>query len=216
MKLRFFSPRECPSFILLVAVFLYSVSLVTAQTTATTPAPTPTTPDDAAAKAAQRKQRFEEAKKRLENSDQHSQEAAKDPSPSASPNDLMLSPILVNMLVGETQRFSLFDVAGHKLTAVAEWSINDTSVADLAIQDGVPVLTSKTTGTVKLRARVDAQSTEATVNVITPEEMKPGTIRWSTPPVPGFKPKDIVIAVPSGPRPPPNSDSSKPPSQPPN
>lgn len=108
----------------------------------------------------------------------------------------MLSPNLVNMLVGETQRFSLFDVAGHNLTSQADWSVSDSSTADLAVEDGVPVLTSKRTGTVRVTGRVGARSVEARINVITPEDMKPGTVRWSSPSAPCTKPVRIVPAVP--------------------
>lgn len=76
--------------------------------------------DLAAAKAAERKKHFDELKKKLENENPRAQEQ---PSGSASNssqeshNELSLSPVLVNMLVGQTQRFSLFDFAGHKLTS---------------------------------------------------------------------------------------------------
>ena len=162
-------------------------------------APPSTAADDAAAKAAERKKRFDEAKKRLENSasqQQNGSDAAA--SCSYSPNDLSLSPALVNIVVGETQRFSLFDQAGHKLTAQADWSVSDSSIAELHVESDGPVLTSKQKGTARVQARVDAHSAEATVNVISAEEMKPGTIRWSAPPTPCAKTKGIVVAVPSG------------------
>lgn len=115
-----------------------------------------------------------------------------------SPNDLSLSPILVNMLVGETQHFSLFDYAGHKLTSQADWSVSDPSIAELTVVNGEPALPSKQTGTVTVRATVDARSSEATVHVITPEEMRPGTVRWQAPTRPGSKTIQVVPAVPSG------------------
>ena len=34
------------------------------------------------------------------------------------------------MLVGNTQHFSLFDLAGHKLTSQADWTVSDSSIAD--------------------------------------------------------------------------------------
>ena len=183
-----------------------------AQATSTPPAAnsnTPSTQDSAAAKAAERKKRFNEAEKKLENSDLRPQEQSKNsPSNSSyvSPNELSLSPILVNMLVGNTQHFSLFDLAGHKLTSQADWTVSDSSVAQLSVIDGVPTLISRQTGTVHIGARIDGRYAEATVNVITPDEMKPGTIRWQAPSIPGFKPIQIVPAVPSsGTRPTPDS-----------
>jgi hypothetical protein len=162
------------------------------------PAANPAT-DDAAAKAAARKKRFEEAKKHLENSASQPQSgAAASSSCSYSQSDLSLSPALVNMVVGNTQRFSLFDLAGHKLTAQADWSVSDSSIAEIRVEGGEPVLTSKQKGTVRVQARVDSHSAESTVNVIAPEDMKPGTIRWSTPNNPCAKTTEIKIAVPSG------------------
>jgi hypothetical protein len=174
------------------------------QTPSAQPGTTPTSgtastsPD--AAKAAERKRRFEEEEQRLENAAPQpqppGQSAAQGGNCQSSPDDLMLSPNLVNMLVGETQQFSLFDVAGHKLTSRAEWSVSDSSTADLTVEGGIPVLTSKRTGTVRVTARVDARSVEATINVITPEDMKPGTVRWSSPSNPCTKPARVVPAVP--------------------
>jgi hypothetical protein len=155
---------------------------------------------DSATKAADRKRRFEQEKERLESAGPRpqapTQSAAQSDNCHASPDDLMLSPNLVNMLVGETQRFSLFSVAGHKLTSQADWSVSDSSTADLTVEGGVPVLTSKRTGSMRVSARVGGRSVEATINVIAPEDMKPGTVRWSSPSPPCTKPVRIVQAVP--------------------
>jgi hypothetical protein len=59
----------------------------------------------AAAKAAERKKRFDEARKKLKNSDPHPQEQSKNSLSNSlhnSPDNLSLSSILVNMLVGNT------------------------------------------------------------------------------------------------------------------
>jgi hypothetical protein len=196
---------------------LFFSPVVGAQATSTPPAANSNTlsaPDSAAAKAAERKKRFDEAEKKLENSDPRPQEQSRNPPSNSlhvSPNDLSLSPILVNMLVGNTQHFSLFDLAGHKLTSQADWTVSDSSVAELSVINGVPTLVSKQTGTVHVRARIDERSAEASVNVITPADMKPGTILWQAPSIPGFKPIQIVQAVPSsGTRPAPPPDSGRP------
>ena len=196
-------------FALIVLPHLFFSPTAGAQATSTSPAAnanTQSTADSAVTKAAERKKRFDEAKKKLENSDPHPQEQSKNSlsnsspvSPnnlSLSPNNLSLSPNLVNMLVGNTQRFSLFDLAGHKLTSQADWTVSDSSIAELSVIDGVPTLASKQIGTVHVRARIDSRSAETVVNVITPEQMKPGTILWQAPPVTGFKPVQIVPAVP--------------------
>jgi hypothetical protein len=189
-------------FALIVLPHLFFSPTAGAQGTSTSPAAnanTQSTADSAVTKAAERKKRFDEVKKKLENSDPHPQEQSKNsPSNSSpvSPNNLSLSPNLVNMLVGNTQRFSLFDLAGHKLTSQADWTVSDSSIAELSVIDGVPTLASKQIGTVHVRARIDSRSAETVVNVITPEQMKPGTILWQAPPVTGFKPVQIVPAVP--------------------
>jgi hypothetical protein len=201
---------------LILVPHLFFSPLAGAQAASAPPAAnlsTPSTPDAGAGKAAERKKRFDEAKKKLENSDPRPQEPSKNsPSNSSygSPYDLSLSPALVNMLVGNTQHFSLFDLAGHKRTSQADWTVSDSSIADLSVINGIPTLVSKHTGTVYVRARFDDRSTEATVNVITPDQMKPGTILWQAPSIPGYKPIQIVPAVPSGaPRPAPPSGSGK-------
>jgi hypothetical protein len=155
---------------------------------------------DAAAKAAERRKRFEAEKARLENSDPKpkSQAGSSAPDPChSSENDLSLSPIFVNMTVGDTHGFSLFDIAGHKLTSQAEWSVSDSSIAELRVENGVPVLSAKQLGTVRLTARVDTRSIEATINVITPEElMKPGTVQWRAAGYPCSHSTRVVQAVP--------------------
>jgi hypothetical protein len=187
---------------IVLAVHSFCLSGARAQATATSPvgpSSDASAQDLAAAKAAERKKHFEELKKRLEGDNPHPQETSTSSSSNtsqASANELSLSPVLVNMLVGQTQRFSLFDFAGHKLTSQADWSIDDSSVAELSVIDGVPTLVSKQTGTVRVRAREEGRSAEATVHVITPEEMKVGTILWRAPDAPGNKTVKIVPAVP--------------------
>lgn len=99
------------------------------------------------------------------------------------------------MFVGATQRFSLFDHDGHKLTSAADWSVEDSSIAELTIdEDGTPKLTGRQTGKTRLTARVDSRSSEAHINVIKPEDMTSGTINsaWLAPPTPCSKPAAIV------------------------
>ncbi len=99
------------------------------------------------------------------------------------------------MFVGATHQFSLFDHDGHKLTSVANWSVEDSSIAELTIEeDGTPTLTGKQTGKTRLTARVDSHSSEAHINVIKPEDMTSGTINsaWLAPPTPCSKPPASV------------------------
>jgi hypothetical protein len=160
------------------------------QAAGSSPIQTTDASSDAAANAAARKKKFEEYKPRLEGSEgQHA------PAPDDPHQTLLLSPILVNMLVHDTQRFSLFDVDGHNLTAKAEWTLSNSYVADLTT-DGVPMITAKDTGTVTVRARVGELSAEASVTVHPGDKLPVGTIRWQAPAVPGHKTTQIIQAVP--------------------
>ncbi|MGA8038392.1 MAG: hypothetical protein WA823_16925 [Candidatus Acidiferrales bacterium] len=160
-------------------------------------APQQTPASDAAAKAAERKKRFEEAEKRLEAADgSHASDPAPSDSKPGSPDDISISPVLVNMLIGETQSFSLFDAAGHNLTQKADWSLSNSYVAEMQ-GNGVPTIVSKDAGTVTVHARVGMRSTDATVTVHPGSSLPIGTIRWQAPPVKGFKPVQIIQAVPT-------------------
>lgn len=172
-------------------------SASSAQTnSASTAATSLTAQDDDAAKAAERRRRFEAEKARIEaaGSSPSTSTTATEPC-QASESHLMLSPDFVNMFVGATQQFSLFDHDGHKLTSVADWSVEDSSIAELTInEDGTPTLTGKQTGKTLLTARVDSGSSEAHINVINPEDMASGTINsaWLAKPTPCSKPAAIV------------------------
>jgi hypothetical protein len=155
--------------------------------------------DDAAAKVAERRRHFEAEKARIEAAGPSSSTSTAATEPcQASESDLMLSPNFVNMFVGATQLFSLFDHDGHKLTSAADWSIEDSSIAELTIdKDGTPVLTGKQTGKTRLTAHAETRSSEAHINVINPRDMTSGTINsaWLAKPAPCSKPTGIVPAA---------------------
>jgi hypothetical protein len=157
--------------------------------------PTPSATPDAAAKAAERKKRFEQEEKRLENAESAQTESKSEPG-KASDDDLSISPVLVNMLVHETQGFSLFDSAGHNLTSKAEWTLSNSYVADLTT-NGVPTISTKDAGTLTVSARVGSRTAQASVTVHPGDTLPIGTIRWQAPKVRSFKATKIVIAVPS-------------------
>ena len=167
-----------------------SASASTTQATSSSTTQSPDANSDAAAKAAARKKKFEEEKQRLE-----STEGQHVPATGDAQQTLLISPILVNMLVHDTQRFSLFDVQGHNLTAKAEWSLSNSYVADLTT-DGVPTITAKDHGTVTVRARVGGVTAESSITVHPGDKLPVGTIRWQAPAVPGFKTTQIIQAVP--------------------
>lgn len=156
---------------------------------------TPSATPYAAAKAAERKKRFEEEEKRLENAESAQTEPKSEPG-RASNDDLSISPLSVNMLVHETQGFSLFDSAGHNLTSKAQWTLSDSYVADLTT-NGVPTISTKDVGTLTVSARVGSRTAQASVTVHRGATLPIGTIRWQRPKVRNFKATQIVIAVPS-------------------
>jgi len=149
--------------------------------------------DSAVAKAEARKKKFEEEKARLEGT----QRKEEDPCASGKPV-LYITPTEASMLVGESRGFTLFDTDGHKLTAAADWSISNSSYAELT-KGSEPTVTAKSEGTFQLVARVDSRTAEATVKVYPGSQLPIGTVRWSVAPVPCSKKPVIsrtVAAVP--------------------
>jgi hypothetical protein len=87
------------------------------------------------------------------------------------------------MLVGESRGFTLFDTAGHKLTADAEWSVSSSDRAALTPGDE-PTVTARGEGSFKVTARIDTRSAEATVKVYPGDKLPVGAIRWRVAPIP--------------------------------
>ncbi len=215
-------------FLALLTAFLLNSPEISAQSPATSrssaqpnsalSASTSSTAQDAAvAQAAERRRRFEAEKAQIEAAGPSSSPSTTATEPcQPSQRDLDLSPSFVNMFVGATHQFSLFDHDGHKLTSVADWSVEDSSIALLTIdEDGTPLLTGKQTGKTRLTARVDSRSSEAHINVINPEDMTSGTINsaWLAPPTPCSNP--VAIVPPARSRFPQQSTPSKTPCAPP-
>src|SRR5262249_31042263 len=92
---------------------------------------------DAAAKAAERKKRFEEQRRRLEETTSNSVVPQ-----TASGQTLFISPAVVNMVSGDYQCFSAFGIDGKTVTDKVQWSISDSSVAELSTS-GDPTILSK-------------------------------------------------------------------------
>lgn len=180
------------------AIGFYCASAsVLCQTPQPAPAPVsstaPSSQDDAASAAAARRKRFEEDKAALENStagESQTSGVTNDGSsrPCIAEGELVIGPNFVNMFLGfgsGTQSFDLFDRTSHERISHAEWSIDDSYVADLIInEDGSPVLAGKHTGRVRLTARVGSRTGEAHINVVTREDMASGAITedWLYPP----------------------------------
>lgn len=143
-----------------------------------------------AAKAA-RRQAFEEERARLENGDGSNDSVPADPAAT-----LFVSPAKVGMLLGDRQAFTVFDIDGKNRTSEVEWSLTNSYVADLD-NGAPPAVTAKDHGTVTLRARLGGESAESVITVYAGDSLKIGTVRWSAPPIPGYKTSKIVNAVPS-------------------
>jgi hypothetical protein len=178
------------------------------RTNAQTP-PTPTSSQadsDAAAKAAERKKRFAEAKKALENQEPPAPQvktqnqpfdAHSTGKPAEQPTTKVVFTIPVTMAVGESQAFHLYDEKRGQVTSEAQWTlIGDSLAADLTIVGGVPTVTSKNTGAVALRGVLGDRSAIATIDVVTKDQIANMT-RWSQLPQKERASLTIIPAVPS-------------------
>jgi hypothetical protein len=179
---------------LALAILLVPLAAVAShQGTQSTPPSTQnnTSDSDAAAKAAARKKKFQEDARRLEENGNNLQ-----PPPASPDQTLFVSPGAVAMLPGDEHSFTLFDIDGHNLTSQAEWSVSNSSVADLAPR-GMPTIKAKSPGTVTVRARVGSSESEAEVKVYEGKSLPAGTITWSVPSLPGYTSKNMSQAMPS-------------------
>ena len=152
--------------------------------------------DDAAAKVAARKKKFEEAKARLEGQE-HTQQTQPAPCSDGKPV-LYITPNEASMLVGESRGFTLFDTEGHKLTAAADWSVSSSSLATLT-PGKEPMVTANAEGTFTVTARIDSRSAEATVKVYPGNSLPIGTIRWKVDPIPCSKNGAVTKIVQAAP-----------------
>src|SRR5262249_20786362 len=139
----------------------------------------------------ERKKRFEEQRRRLEETTSNSSGTSAN-----SGQRLFISPAVVNMVVNDMQSFSAFGIDGKTVTDKVQWSISDSSVAELSTS-GDPTILSKGPGTAILRARIGATDAEAKITVISGKALPIGSVRWSSGDIPGFKTMKIMPAVPS-------------------
>jgi hypothetical protein len=152
------------------------------------------TSSDEVGKGAERKRRFEEQRKKLEE-ERPSSRIGVETEVSAD-QTLFVSPSVTNMLVGDTRDFCVFDIDGKILTREAEWTIDDAGIATLN-GEHQPTIIAKHSGHAILRARVVSRSAEASITVLDGDKIPNGTIKWSVPNYPGYKSKQIVQAVPT-------------------
>lgn len=188
---------NCVSFFRLsciVVIFFFTATIQSAQHFAHQPVQSSATVSgDEAAKAAERKRRFEEQKRKLEEAEGASKVAAET---EVSPDQtLFVSPSVSNMLPGDFREFCAFDINGKILTREAEWTIDDPGIAALDVKEA-PTITTRRPGKATLRARVGGQTAEAAIAVLDGDKLPDGTVKWSAPNYPGYKNKQIVQAVP--------------------
>jgi hypothetical protein len=137
-----------------------------------TPSPaTPMTPaDDAAAKAAERKKRFDEQRKLLESGVVPPKEERRikiDP-------DLMFSPYAANLLVHEQLQFRLYDKGNVEVTSQGSYGAGPTKVVNFYIVKGLPTVVAAGPGTATLGVVVGNRRTQATITVYPGDKLPKG------------------------------------------
>jgi hypothetical protein len=189
------SPKHCwlaGAFVAMLA-FAFMPKLTPAQSSPSQPAaPAASTSQTPADQAAERKRKFEEDERRLENGEVSHDD---DSSSSEKQPTLFVSPAEVGMLVNGQQSFTLFDISGHNVTSKATWSLSNSDVADL-VAGPAPTIVAKEDGTVTLRADVAGETSEARIKVYR-DKMPMGAVLWREPKIPGYTAKQIVQAVPT-------------------
>jgi hypothetical protein len=164
--------------------------------------------DDAAAKAAERKKHFEEMKKELEEKNPEPPPAPASAKPVANPgprksleeeypHDPVVSTIMLNMSVGDTQSFQLFTDKNENVTAQAEWTVDDPSIAELSVYRGTPTYLGKKVGTVIVEAHTKSVFARAMVHVMDRKQMELGIVRWDNNAIPVKAPLYMVPAIPN-------------------
>jgi hypothetical protein len=111
-----------------------------------------------------------------------------------APSSLQITPMGLNMVVGETQQFTATDDHGRP-RADATWTISDTTLATIT-PESTPILTAVAVGQVTLTASVGSVSVQTQINILGGTSLPPGTARWSFAPASGFGTQQIVQAQP--------------------
>ncbi|HTV60668.1 MAG TPA: kelch repeat-containing protein [Verrucomicrobiae bacterium] len=116
--------------------------------------------------------------------------------PPPAPSSVKVTPVAVNLNVGDSQQFSAVTEVGYPRTDVS-WVVSDPSLASIT-SDSSPTLTALSTGTVTLTATVEGVSGQAQITIsaagTTPS---PGATLWSVASVPGFSIQQLAQAIPS-------------------
>jgi hypothetical protein len=108
---------------------------------------------------------------------------------------LQVTPTGVNMVVGNSQQFTVVDQLGRPRTD-ATWTVDNTSTATIDTNSS-PTLTAVAVGQATLTANVGGVTAQTQVNILTGASLSDGTVRWSAPAQPGFTTTQVLKAVPS-------------------
>jgi len=110
---------------------------------------------------------------------------------------LSVSPSKVTMMVGETREFRAVGKDG-RLRHNVRWNVAPAYAATLTQNgDEVTVKAEEASPTVILTANVEADSADATLEILSGNSRKSGTVLWSVTPIPGCKSTSLIQAVPS-------------------
>jgi hypothetical protein len=109
--------------------------------------------------------------------------------------DILVSPAVANLKLGESRNFRATDKNGHILRGV-EWTASQAGVLKLIAGDEVEV-TAMQSGKCTLIAHLNQASGDAQVEVLEGSAMKPGTVLWSAPTQLGCTSIQIVQATPT-------------------
>jgi len=160
------------------------------------PTATPASPDTEAAKAAERRKRFEEQRRRLEDANSPRPEGVGEEVPSDPDQTLFISPAAVNMLVGESHYFTVFNIDGRTITQNTGWTVDNPNIISVGKGDEL-VVTAIAPGRAVLRAFIDTRAAEAVITVHGGKNLPDGTILWSAPQIPGYEVKQISREAPT-------------------
>ncbi|HEV2987429.1 MAG TPA: hypothetical protein VG759_03235 [Candidatus Angelobacter sp.] len=117
--------------------------------------------------------------------------------PPPPPKSILITPSMVNMLIGDTRSLKLIGDIGQAVTG-ATWSISDPTVAKISSADP-PQLTALGQGTTTLTATFNGLTAAMTINVLPGAALPAGTALWSFDPLPGNTMTQLVPGNPVNP-----------------
>lgn len=117
--------------------------------------------------------------------------------PAPPPKSILITPSLVNMLVGDTRLLRLVGDLGQMVNG-ATWSISDPTIANISSTDP-PQLTALAQGTTILTAKFNGLTAAMTINILPGTTLPAGTALWAFDPLPGNTITQIVPGNPLNP-----------------